>query len=76
MKIILSHSKLESGAAKTGLYSHEVSSEGVYEHLAGVGWIGDIIRLKTWGWDGPHCVCTHCTPVTQVGYTTVFIDAD
>ncbi len=52
------------------------SKEGIYRHLAGEGWASDISWLRTWGWNGPHHVCTSHTPVTQVGYTMVFINAD
>ncbi len=25
-------------------------------HLAGEGWACDISRLRTWDWNGPHCL--------------------
>jgi hypothetical protein len=42
------------------------SDEGVYKHSTGEDWASNISRLRTWDWDGPHCVCTSHTPMIQV----------
>jgi hypothetical protein len=39
--------RTEIWAAKTGLHSSEVSSEGIYKHSAGESWANDISRPRT-----------------------------
>jgi hypothetical protein len=61
LRIVLSHSEPESGAAFQGYIPMGGSSEGVYKHSAGESCASNISRLRTWDWHGPLWATTSHT---------------
>jgi hypothetical protein len=44
--------------------------------MAGEGRAGDIIRPRTWAWNGPHHICTSHTPHDSSRLCVVFANVD